>query len=214
MREFFRIEGPFFTFLGWLGDMIMLNFIFLLCCIPVITLGASFTALSSVTRKISRREEGSIIKDFFASFRQNFKQATVIWLLFAVLGAGLIFNIRLPAGPGGEGVLTAVKTLSGFLLIVYALTITYAFPLLARFDNTVLNTLKNAFLLSVRFLPRTILLMVLNLFPVILVIFYTAFLPFFLLAGPSVISYLSAGIFNKILDPLTESGQDVQDTEK
>ena len=85
MRSFFNLDNPLMQFLSTLTDIVILNVISLICCIPVVTIGASLTALHYVTIRMARKEEGYIIRDFFKSFRQNFIQSTVIWLLFLVI---------------------------------------------------------------------------------------------------------------------------------
>mgnify|MGYP000763200386 FL=1 len=83
--------------LNKMADLIWLNILTLICCIPVITIGASLTALNYVTLKLVRDEEGYVTKAFFKSFKQNFKQATIIWLILLLviallLGDFLILN--------------------------------------------------------------------------------------------------------------------------
>lgn len=84
----FNMDGPVFRFLGKLADLMILNVVFLICCLPIVTIGASLTALNYVSLKMAEGEEGYIVKSFFKSFRQNFVQSTLMWLI--TLAAGLI----------------------------------------------------------------------------------------------------------------------------
>ena len=81
MDRLFNMDNKFFTVMGRVADLIMLNVVFLICCLPIVTIGASLTALHYVTLKMARNEESYIIRSFFKSFKQNFKQATVINLI-------------------------------------------------------------------------------------------------------------------------------------
>ena len=81
MGRFFNMDNKFFVFMGRIADLCMLNILCIVCCIPVITAGASLTALYYVTMKMVRNEESYIFRSFFKSFKQNFKQATVINLI-------------------------------------------------------------------------------------------------------------------------------------
>ena len=76
----FNYDNPVWRFIGKLGDLVLLNLLWLICCIPVFTAGAATTAVYYVTLKLVRDDDGSTIKSFFHSFTQNFKQATAIWL--------------------------------------------------------------------------------------------------------------------------------------
>ena len=81
MGALFNLENPVWNFMGKVADLVILNLLALICSIPIVTIGASWTAMYYVTIKIVRKEEGYIIRDFFRSFKENFKQATIIWLL-------------------------------------------------------------------------------------------------------------------------------------
>ena len=78
MGRFFNMDNKFFVFMGKIADLCMLNLLCIICCIPIVTAGASLTALYYVTMKMVRNEEAYIFRSFFRSFKQNFKQATVI----------------------------------------------------------------------------------------------------------------------------------------
>ena len=87
----FNYDNPVWSFIGKLGDLVLLNLLWVICCIPVFTAGAATTAVYYVTLKLVRDDDGSTIKSFFHSFTQNFKQATAIWLMILVAGGLLGF---------------------------------------------------------------------------------------------------------------------------
>ena len=91
----FNMDGPVFRFLNKMADLCILNLIFLLCCLPIITIGASVTALYSVTLKMSRDQEGYIARSFFKAFKANFKQATSIWIPSLLLLFIMLADIRI-----------------------------------------------------------------------------------------------------------------------
>ena len=143
MNKIFNFEGPVFTFLSRLVDLFWLNLLYILCCIPVITAGAATTALYYVTLKMAKDEEGYITKSYFKSFKQNFVQATVIWLVILVIGVVMFMDLRIANG-GNMAEILKTTTVSnvvivavGVMLIILCMTLTYVFPLLAQFDNTV-----------------------------------------------------------------------------
>ena len=95
MKGLFDYDSGFFRALDKLGSLFILNLITLVCSIPFVTVGAAFTALYYVTMKMVKDEETYILKDYFRSFRQNFVQATVIWLIFFVVGSIMYFDYRI-----------------------------------------------------------------------------------------------------------------------
>lgn len=159
LQGIFNYDNPVWRFIGKLGDLILLNILWVICSIPVFTIGASTTAVYYVTLKLSRDEEDSTIRSFFRSFKSNFGQATGIWLILLAVGLVLgvdfwFFSTRQMAMNNVLGaVLSAV---SGGLLLIYLFTVTYVFALQARFYNSVKRTIFNAFFMSIRHLVYTV----------------------------------------------------------
>lgn len=133
-----------------------LNILWFLCCLPVVTAGASTTALFYVTLKMAKDEEGNVTKSFFRAFKENFKKATVIWLILLALGIVLAVDGYIFYHMRFENAFWAVGT-AVFLVAVaaYAIVLMYIFPLLARFENTVRAMFLNSIMLGMRFLLCT-----------------------------------------------------------
>ena len=167
-----------FTGMEKVGELIQLNVLFVLCGLPIVTLGASATALHYALR---RRAEGKggVVGDFLRAFRENLRQATILWLCALALGAGLGLNFWLISGWTGPALLPAAALLGlgTFALLVWTAVV---FPLLARFDNTTGATAKNALILALGSPLRSLAAAALNIAPFVL----AALLPeLFLLAG-------------------------------
>ena len=161
MNNLFNLDGPVLQFVNKIVYSVYLNIMWFICCIPVITAGASTTALFYVTLKIAKNEEGNITKAFFHSFRENLRQSTLIWLILLVLGIILgadgyiLYHMRF------ENVFwTLCTAVFCVAAAAYAIVLMYIFPLLARFDNTVGAMFKNALFIGVRFLFCTVLMAV------------------------------------------------------
>ena len=82
------------VFLNKLGDIVIANLLFILCCIPVITIGPSLTALYHCMMRTVKGNNNGTTKTFFRAFKENFKQSLIIWLLILAAGTMLILNIR------------------------------------------------------------------------------------------------------------------------
>lgn len=199
----FDLDGPLMAFLNRIADLMILNILAMICCLPIFTAGASFTALHYVCLKIVRNEEGYIVRSFFKSFKENFKQATIIWMIalvaivFLIADFWLITEYELDLGYWFKVVLMAV-----FVLVVF--TTTFVFPAMAKFTNTTMQTIKNAFAMSILQFPKTILMIILYIIPPVAGIFFYQAIPLVLLFGISLPVYLSAMLYNKFFKGLEE----------
>ena len=199
------MEGPVFTALNKLTDLVVLNLLFLLCCVPVFTIGASLSALSYVTMRMRRGEEGYVWKSFFHSFKQNFIQATVIWLGMLVILAILVLDFLLLTSGSGlyRSVMTVALIVGTFLWVLEFL---YVFPLQAKFYNPIGQTVKNALLLALANAPVSILLAVLLAGVIFLTLWNYMTIVWgsliWLLAGFSLCSVVNSHFLGKIFDRL------------
>ncbi len=197
------IDSPFVRTVNKITDLVVLNIWTLLCSLPIITLGASFSAAHYVALKLRRNEEGYTTRDFFRAFKQNFKKATLIWLiiLFVIIVLALDFyiirNMELGIPKIVQGVITVVAAL-------LACTVMWVFPLQAKFENTVRLTIKNAFSLSMIQAPRTILMIVMHVLPFIVCFSVYQIMPLYLFFGFSLPIYVSAMLYNKMFKRLEE----------
>ena len=197
------MDGKFFTIMSRIADLMILNILWIICCIPIVTAGAATTAMYYVTLKMVRNEESYIFKSFFRSFKENFKQSTIMWLIMLVIG--IIFGLDLQ-------ILTKMDTSIGnvlrylifALLLVYVFTLSYLFPIQSKFVNTIKNTIKNALLMSIRHLPKTLLILVVTVGPMILMLFQAKILSYgilvYFLVGFALTAFVNSMLFVKIFD--------------
>lgn len=207
MGKIFNLDSPFMRFFGRVGDLMILNVLMIVCCIPVITVGASYTAMHYVLLKIVRGEEGYLVRGFFKSFKENFKQATIIWLIMLLIilihvGDFLIF--RYSGISFSKVVIIAVIAVACLLYMISL----YVFPLLCRFENSIKNIFKNALILAFANLPKTLLMAVLYIVPLVVALLSSYMTIFVILFGISLPAYgaawLYSGIFKK-LEPEVEA---------
>lgn len=159
MSGLLNLDGPVMQFITKIVYSVYLNFLWMICCLPVFTVGASTTALYYVTLKIVKNQEGNLTKAFFHSFKDNLKQGTQIWLILFCAGAVLgidgyvLFHMRF------ENIfwtlLTAVFIVAA---VAYGIVLLYIFPLLARFSNTTKAMFQNSLMIGMRFLLCTALM--------------------------------------------------------
>lgn len=201
--KFLDIDSPLMQAMSKMADLMILNLLTLVCCLPIITIGASLTAMHYMTLKIVRNEECYIARGFFKSFKENFKQGTLIWLILLVLLIILTVDFFIINSSGTEfnAILMGLITVIAILVVFTTL---YAFPVLARFRNTIRGTLKNALLMSIMQFPKTVIMIVVNLLPVILFLFVYPAIPIVLLFGLSVPAWVSAKLNNKLFKTLED----------
>lgn len=171
-----------------------LSVIWIVFSIPVVTIGASTTALFYVSLKLAENEEGYIFKSFWKSFKQNFKQATIIWLILGVLIAffcfdlNLLMNVEVPGGSIMKGVYLGA-------LLLTVLVALYVFAVLSRFENTIKNTFLNAAMMAARHLPSTLCMAAI----VVTVILASLMgFPPLLLVAPGIIGFLNSMLLKNI----------------
>ena len=204
MGRFFNMDNKFFVFMGKIADLCMLNLLCIICCIPIVTAGASLTALYYVTMKMVRNEEAYIFRSFFRSFKQNFKQATVINIIMLAAAALLYIDTNI-AGKMGQPAGKILGRIFAAFTLLYVMILLYVYPLLAKFYNSVKNTFKNAILMAIRHLPYTILMLLICACP-ILILFIPSFqiqmslIMLVILFGPAVIAYGNSHFFVRIFD--------------
>ena len=206
MNNLFNLDGPVLQFVNKIVYSVYLNILWFICCIPVITIGASTTALFYVTLKISKNEEGSITKAFFHSFKENLRQGTVIWLILLAFGIILgidgyvLYHMRF------ENVFwTLCTAVFCVAAAAYAIILMYIFPLLARFDNTIVAMFKNALFIGVRFLFCTALMAV--IYFVMLLIVVRIFTPA-VIFGEGLCALLCSCLLSNILNLCQEKTED------
>lgn len=201
MGKLFDLESPLIQGLNKIADLMWLNILTVLCCIPVITAGASLTAAHYVALKMRRNEEGYISREFFKAFKTNFKQSTLIWLIILLL-AGIFAADFYIIKEGGIVFSNVLRVILMAVCCLFIFTVLWVFPVQAKFINTLKGTLKNAFALSIIQLPKTLLMLVLYILPYLILYFTMRLFPLVLLFGISAPIYVSAMLYNKMFKKL------------
>ncbi len=200
--KFMNYDSRFSRFVMRISELVLLNFVFILTCIPVVTIGASITALYSVTLKMMRKEEGYIIRGYFKDFMKNFKQATSFWLL-ALLLYFLLYVVYTAAAVNGGTLFQIYVVITWALGILYSIYFLFVFPLTATFQNSLKGIARNAFSMVIAHFP-----MVLTAYLTVMVPLFVSFgvdtkimqyaLLFWILIGFSAVAYWSSFYLNRI----------------
>lgn len=197
MQKIFSIEGRIFSTLTKIFDLLILNIVFIIGCLPIVTIGASLTALYSVTLKMVRNEEFNVVNDFWSSFKKNLKQSSIIWLVVLFVFASFIVFAQTVFSTNYSLFLYPLL----LLVTVCLFTFMYVFPLLAKFDNSSFLILKNALFISLHSTAYSILIFIITIFFVFIIpIYFQNLLFIWLFLGFSVSAYVKSILFERIFN--------------
>ena len=208
MRFLFDLDSPVMQFISRFCDIVVLNVVFLLTCIPIFTIGAANTALYDVVFRMDTEREGKLLATYFRAFRDNFRQSTALWLVLLLFGAATYVNMTRFSVLGDHAYLLGYSlfVVSMLVLVLEVFIAAYAFPLLSQFRNSTRQTAKNALLLSIGNLPRTLLVSIINCFPwVLLFMNFYAFIQvgfIWLAAYFAAAAYFNSRVLKKVFDHL------------
>lgn len=203
MRNFFGEDGLLYRGVNKFVDLVILNVMYILSCIPIFTIGAANTSLYTLTLKMCKNEEGNIAKQYWKTFRSNLKKSTIIWCLFLVLFLmlGIDFWIF-------EHYDLQMKKLFQIIIcaifLITMMVYSYVFPLIAVFENTIKHYLKNAVIISMTRIGYTIFIVLMNLIPILLFAvggkWFVTGMRIFILIGWALIAYINSFLLNKVLE--------------
>ena len=179
-----------------LWDILQVNFFWVICSIPIVTIGASTAAAFKVCLHMVDDEEGYIAKEFFKGFKENWKQGTVLGLVSLIAVYAVYLDIQLfNAVEDNPMIFLIAAILSG---ILFAVCLLYAFPLMARYQNTLWKIFRNSFEICRRYAGRTLVLILVLAVELIVWFFNrtTLFIGFFI--GPACLIYTIAGMSLRI----------------
>jgi len=201
----FRVDGPVYEFFRRFVDVLILNFLWLLFSLPVVTIGASTVAVYSVTLKMVEDREGYIAKSFIKAFKENLRQGIVLGLL--AIGAFYFVYLNIHMFYAIESNPLPLLIMGIFAGVYFIFSFLYAFPLSARYKNTLRKTLNNSFQISIRYIGRTLLLLLIIAFIIIVGMYNFTTIFFAILIGPAFIMFTVSAFALKIFRKIEDSQQ-------
>ncbi len=206
--NFFNPESKVMIFLGRITDYLILTLLWGICSIPIFTIGASTTAMFYTSFKILDDEDAYVTRCFFKSFKENFKQSTLLWLVAVAALVFFLLDLQFYSSLD-EGTMRFVGlVVFGFLLVLFTITMLYLFPYVARFHCTFKQSIKVSLLLGIRHLPTTIFLVIVDAAIIFACLYYPMlfmFMPGFLCLANS---FLIRRVFKKYMPEKEELPDD------
>lgn len=206
--KFFSVDSPLYRFLVKFLDVLKLNFMWLVFSLPIVTIGASTVAAMAVALKMADDEEGYIARSFVKAFKENWKQATALWAITVVALYAVYLDFQLFNAVEGNPILFLIIGMFSAALVVCALL--YSYPLLARYENTLVKTIQNSLDISRKYFGRTLLLVIVLALEWAVFQFNTTMLFFWFLIGPGFMIFTIAAFSKRvflIIEKENASGQ-------
>lgn len=208
MGQLFNLDSPLMRGMSKVADLMILNLLVIVTCIPIVTIGASLTAMHYVLIKMTRNEGSYVAEMFFRSFKENFKQATALWLVNILLI--LVFAVDVVLFFFSENTLPfPVFVCVVAVGILFMMTCMYFYPLQARFINPVTKTIRNSFFVMVLNFPKSVIMVVLYVIPILLVFVASFMIPMVLLFGISAPGYGAALLYRKVFKKLEPKEEEI-----
>lgn len=205
MGNLFNMDNPFFATLTKIYDIMFLSLLWMLFCIPIITIGPATTAMYYAVVKVIRKERGYLFREFFKAFRLNFKKGAIVGVILSILFGVILFDISYAVNALAIDATKGSLMIGVFLALAFLLLsfITYVFPILSRFEMTLKQLIKAAVYMSMRHLHFTVLMVV-----VTLIAFYGVYIipiAVFIIPALSMVinSFMMEKVFKKYM-PQTE----------
>lgn len=207
MKSLFHYESLVMQFLTGIADLIILNVIYMIFCIPIVTIGAATTALYRVMLNYEKEETAGPIGQFWRAFCENLKSSTILYLIMLIpMICMVFFVVPFVAALYNESRVSLLLCCFSILLVVMIWS--FLWPMQAQFDNSIGNTIKNSLILSILHFPRSILMSAINLLPLLLL-----FLPeplflrlsiLWVLIGFSLAAKMNTKIVLKVFQPFLQ----------
>ena len=192
----FNWDNIVFQMLGKLVDCVWVSILWVICCIPVFTIGASTTAAMSVALKLADDEEGYITKSYFEAYKANFKQGVPMGLIFLVAWYAVYLDFQLFGAVKNNPVILLIIGMVSVFLVIIAMI--YSFPLLARYENTVVRTIQNSMDISRKYFGKTLILVILVAAEVLIFQYNSTMIFLGILFGPGFIIYTVAAVSKRV----------------
>lgn len=209
MKGLFRLDGPLMTVMTHITDCIFLSLFFILGCIPIVTIGASFAALYDATFRGIRGSERNSWQRFARTYRQNWKQSILPTLIFLGLMTALCYGmIQLWNNAVYETISWGLFAGLALLAVAAVGILSLMFPILSRFENPTGALIKNSLMLGLANLPRTLPLGLINVITAFLCI--RLVFPLFFMPAVAVLvgSFLIEPIFRPFMPEESESAEE------
>lgn len=198
--KLFSVDGAFYQFMSKMFDVLKLSILWIVCSLPIITVGASTVAAMYVALKMVDDEEGYILKQFFKGFKDNCKKATLLWLINIVAVYAIYLDFQFFEVIEGNPIIFLLIGIVSIVLLISAML--YSYPLLARYENTLFHTIQNSIDITRKYMARTLIIVLIVFFEVVLFQLHMTLMFIGLIFGPGFIIFTVAAFSKRIFQEI------------
>lgn len=198
--KLFSVDGALYQFMSRMLDVLKLSILWIICSLPIITVGASTVAAMYVALKMVDDEEGYIVKQFFKGFKDNWKKGTLLWLINIVSAYAIYLDFQFFEVIDGNPIIFLLIGIASIVLLISAML--YSYPLLARYKNTLIRTIQNSIDITRKYMARTLMIVLIVFFEVVLFQLHMTLMFFGLLFGPGFIIFTVAAFSKRIFQEI------------
>lgn len=210
--KFFSVDSPLYKFMNRLMDVFKLNCMWLLCSLPIVTMGAATTAAYTITLKMVNDEEGYIAGPFWKEFKANLKKGSILGVIAMLACYAVYLDFQLYHAAKQHNMMFLIVGVIGIYLIF--MHVVFAFPLLARYENSIINTMRNSYSIAAKFLGRTVFLAVLLVVEMAIILWNLTTMFAGLLIGPACIILTISGFANTFFSVIERENLMAEQEEK
>lgn len=201
MTKLFHAENPLSRFLYKFGTFILINIYFLVCSLPLITIGASLTAANTVCYKMHEEPDVKVTSTFFKAFGKNFLDSTLVWIILAGFMSAVIFAmLKFLSGSGYAAMAVCVVCI--ILAIIIMSGGTFIFMIIGRYDNPIYEQIINAYKVGFSHLNWCAVIWVMWIAPILLFVSFKELIQYagwiWLLVGFALLIYATCGIYRRV----------------
>ena len=200
MNKLFNYDSKFMTIMNKFADLMYLNVLTLICCIPIITIGPAITAMHYVLLKMYRNECGYITRSYFKSFKENFRQSLILGLVYVAILVVLVIDFIYIRNT--ENVHLIIEIVVIVAIVLSAFSYVWVFPLQSRYENKIRVTVKNSFMVGALNFTKRIMMILISFLPILVLMWTNAAVPVIALLGLSVPAYVQAMLYSPVFDKM------------
>ncbi|MCD8381135.1 MAG: YesL family protein [Lachnospiraceae bacterium] len=207
MEGFFNMDSKWMKALSKLFDLMLVNILTLLCSIPIITIGASFSAMHFMMYRLYKNDEGYIIRSYFGFFKKNFRQSTLMWLVYLLI----LLILGIDQYVLNQGVLelnSVIQIVVIIIAVIWLISFVWVFVMQSRYLNPIRITMKNSMLVGLTHPIRTVLMIIVFLLPIPVMLLISWGLPICILFGLTVPAYIQCRMYAKVFAQIEGTDKD------
>lgn len=209
--KLFSVDSGFYKFMCRFIDLVKINFMWIIFSLPIVTVGAATVAAYSVMLKMVDDEESYVARSFVTEFKKNWKQGIPMGLIFLAASYALYLDYEINrVSEDGSLILIIIGIISAFVIVMSLL---YSFPLMARYENTIVATIQNSMEIARRYFARTILIVVLLVFEYAIFCYNEILMAFGFFFGPAFMMFTVAAFSKRIFQELEKEPGAVREDE-